>query len=34
MTGFIGPGDNEYEFVVSESVTLRLVEPAAIYVLK
>jgi uncharacterized linocin/CFP29 family protein len=34
MTGFIGPGDNEYEFVVSESVTLRLVEPAAICVLR
>ncbi len=34
MTGFIGPGDNEYEFSVSESVTLRLVQPAAICVLK
>ena len=34
MTGFIGPGDNEYEFVVSESVTLRLLEHAAICVLK
>jgi uncharacterized linocin/CFP29 family protein len=34
MTGFIGPCDNEYEFAVSESVTLRLTEPAAICVLK
>ena len=34
MTGFVGPCDNEYEFTVFESVTLRLTEPAAICVLK
>ncbi len=34
MTGFVGPSGGEYEFVISESLTLRLVEPSAVCVLK
>lgn len=33
-TGFIGPTDGEYEFIISESVALRLVQPKAICVLR
>ncbi|OQA03057.1 MAG: Maritimacin [Planctomycetes bacterium ADurb.Bin401] len=33
-TGFVGPSDGEYEFVISESVGLRLTQPKAICVLR
>jgi uncharacterized linocin/CFP29 family protein len=32
--GFVGPRDREYELTVSESLALRLIEPAAVCVLK
>ncbi len=34
MTSFVGPSGRDYEFAVSESLALRLVEPAAVCVLK
>lgn len=34
MTAFVGPSDNEYEFIVSESVALWLTQPEAVCVLK
>jgi uncharacterized linocin/CFP29 family protein len=34
MTGFVGPSGRNYELVVSESLALRLAEPAAVCVLK
>jgi uncharacterized linocin/CFP29 family protein len=34
MTGFIGPGANQYEFLVSESIALWLRQPEAVCVLK
>jgi uncharacterized linocin/CFP29 family protein len=34
MTSFVGPSGREYEFTVSESLALRLAEPAAVCVLK
>ncbi|NIP66986.1 DUF2184 domain-containing protein [Candidatus Bathyarchaeota archaeon] len=34
MTGFIGPSGAEYEFIVFESLTLRLLQPAAVCILK
>lgn len=34
MTGFIGPAGPNYEFIVSESVALRLLQPAAVCVLQ
>lgn len=33
-TGFIGPVDEAYEFVISESLTLRLAEPGAVCVIE
>jgi uncharacterized linocin/CFP29 family protein len=33
-TGFVGPADGGYDFVLSESVALRLLQPAAVCVLK
>lgn len=34
MTGFVGPAGPNYEFTVSESVALRLLQPAAVCVLQ
>jgi uncharacterized linocin/CFP29 family protein len=34
MTGFVGPAGGRYEFIVSESVTLRLTQPESVCVLK
>ena len=34
LTAFVGPSERDYEFVVSESIALRLMEPAAVCVLK
>lgn len=34
MTGFIGPGGGAYEFVISETLALRIRQPAAVCVLK
>ncbi len=34
LTSFVGPAGRDYELLVSESVALRLVEPAAVCVLK
>lgn len=34
VTGFLGPGEEGFEFLVSESLTLRLAEPRAVVVLK
>jgi len=34
MTGFVGPAGPNYEFIVSESVALRLLQPAAVCVLQ
>ncbi len=34
MTGFVGPTGSGYEFTVTESLALRLIEPAAICVLR
>ncbi|MFW6153598.1 MAG: family 1 encapsulin nanocompartment shell protein [Planctomycetota bacterium] len=34
MTAFLGPGEEGFEFLVSESLTLRLAEPGAVVVLK
>lgn len=34
MTGFIGPSDSGYEFLISESLALRLAQPKAICILK
>jgi uncharacterized linocin/CFP29 family protein len=33
-TGFVGPSGTEYEFTVSESVALRLLQPTAVCVLQ
>jgi len=34
MAGFVGPVARDYEFSVSETVALRLVEPGVVCVLK
>jgi uncharacterized linocin/CFP29 family protein len=34
LTAFVGPSGRDYEFVVSESLALRLLEPAAVCMLK
>jgi uncharacterized linocin/CFP29 family protein len=34
MTGFVGPSESAYEFVVSESIALKLLQPAAICLLQ
>ncbi|NLF30411.1 MAG: bacteriocin family protein [Planctomycetes bacterium] len=34
MTGLLGPGEEGFEFLISESLTLRLTEPSAVVVLK
>jgi len=34
MTSFVGPAGSEYEFLVSESVALRLTQPEAVCILK
>ncbi len=34
LTGFVGPSGGDYEFTVSESLALRLLQPAAVCVLK
>lgn len=34
MASFVGPSGRDYEFMVSESLVLRLMEPAAVCVLK
>ncbi|HBG27172.1 MAG: hypothetical protein A2Y10_07355 [Planctomycetes bacterium GWF2_41_51] len=33
-TGFVGPSDGEYEFIISESVALKLTQPKAVCVLR
>jgi len=34
MTSFVGPKGKSFEFVISESLVLRLVQPAAVVVLQ
>jgi len=34
ITGFVGPQGRSFEFVISESLTLRLIQPAAVVVLQ
>ena len=34
MAGFVGPAGRDYELTVSESLALRLLQPASVVVLK